>query len=195
MDALNQLSMSTPVSDTVKKHPLGSFEGMITNVTQYMHAKLQKVCWDIDIKTVHGNPPSYTIFGFNDQDIAELQFSDAARARAAASIGRLKALINNVTGVSKDTLATTSYDDLLRYLPAFKGRHVEVVVQQDRKDPQYQRVFINAPSLTPSPAGVVSQTQSFDQPKVQPAQTLQPTQPTHQPQFNPRGVDLDSIPF
>lgn len=156
MDFINQFCAETPAADGFsKKHPLGSYDGVVTRVAQGYNKKLYKDYWDIEITTAQGAAPSVTIFGFNPTDIAQIQQDQKVRDRAQATISRLKSMLSGVLGLPKQQVDCMGWDELINLLGSLMGKGVKIEVVVDAKDSKYHRTYINGPAERPVAASHV----------------------------------------
>jgi len=168
-----------------KQHPCGSFDGKVEEIKQKEIGG--RPIWNVSVRTTEGLA-QYTIWGFNQSDIAQAEVNQDKREKILKSITRTKAIYVDL-GLPEPQAWSTGDQSVLGMMGQLKGRACTVVVQPNKYQPGKFVTFINAPN----PGAPDVTTQTAQAAATQPQDTLQ------QPPVTAPAVgnvpNLDEIPF
>lgn len=204
---MDQFCSNIPAAEGFVKHPLGTYDAMITKVVQNNHNG--KNYWAINLKTSEGVPPDYTIWDFDGADINRLQTDAKFREQVQRGIARDKFWIATALGIPVVNMKNCNWTQLLGLLGKLAGKFVNITVQEDQKNPKFNKTWINTNPPNQNDQynqNNFGQTQNQVQPISQAPQSNIPVSNTQatQPQFaennvapispsNQQGVPMNSV--
>jgi hypothetical protein len=183
LDSLNAQAKNTEASEGYVPHPLGSFEGVIDEITQ--KEINDRPCYALAISTSQG-VGQYTIWGFSESDLANFETDSELKEKMLKSVGRAKGVFKTL-GLEIPAVWSGDKNSVIERLQELVGKKCRLVVKQNQYKPETTVSFLNKstdrPDQITGPAPMRQSASSNN------------TQVNNSPQTDIGAGGFDSIPF
>ena len=139
LDSLNQEATNTEATDGYSPHPLGSFEGSISEVKDTFIK--DKPVFVIKISTSQGTV-DHLIWKFSDEDINNFDSDLDLKDKMLKRIGLIKGTFKTL-GLAIPNGWSGGPDTIVSRISNFVGCKCRLIVKQNQNNPDYTVTFIN----------------------------------------------------
>jgi hypothetical protein len=131
-----------------KRHPNGRFNALVVEVSLTTSQQSGRQSLVISLATSEGKTPDFRVTLFSESDALKAEHDPAYREGLIRSVQINKGVLVKLDLVKEDVIKNYSQDDMVKAYASLKGRSVEIVIEDDKKDGRYQRVTIEKVNVT-----------------------------------------------
>jgi hypothetical protein len=123
------------------RHPNGKYDALVTGLVK-SQTQAGKPIVKIELVTSEGKAPDVMIFLVTDADAALAAKDESFRDKLIKSVQFNKGLIVKLGLATDDEATQFGQNEMLKAFLKLKDKHVEIKIEDDQRDPKYQRVNI-----------------------------------------------------
>jgi hypothetical protein len=138
------------------RHPNGKFEALVKDAVMAFTQDNKRQFLKLVLLTIDGKAPDYRIFVINDSDALRAEHDPDVKEKLIKSIAINKGVLVRLGLVTEEIAKGWGQNEMLKAYASLKDKKVSITIEDDLRDPKYQKVNINNLIL----AGLTSQNET-----------------------------------
>jgi hypothetical protein len=125
------------------RHPNGKFEALVKDAVMASTQDNKRQFLKLVLFTIEGKAPDYRVFVINDSDALRAEHDSDVKEKLIKSIAMNKGVLVRLGLVPEEVAKSWGQNEMLKAYASLKDRKVDITIEDDLRDPKYQRININ----------------------------------------------------